>query len=299
MSEGTAEEARAAFRTLTVDLRDPRRRARGRLGRGRHRPRRRRATSPARVYRPLGADGPGAHDRVLPRRRLGDRRPRHPRPDLPHPGHRRDAVVVSRRLPPGPRAPRRRPPSDDAIASARWVSDHLADLGGDRRAGRGRRLRRRQPRRDRRPGLPRRGPRRWPGQLLFYPGTDFTGDYPSQTENAEGYFLDLATMAWFMDAVRRPPRPGPARPTRGSSPLHGDLAGWPRPSSSPPSSTRCATRATPTPTGWARPASRSQHETSRRAHPRLRRHGSATPPPRRAPSRRPARWFGAAACARA
>ncbi|VXB67265.1 alpha/beta hydrolase [Nocardioides sp. AX2bis] len=34
-------------------------------------------------------------------------------------------------------------------------------------------------------------------QVLIYPSTDMAGDYPSRAENAEGYFLDLATMVWF------------------------------------------------------------------------------------------------------
>ena len=36
-------------------------------------------------------------------------------------------------------------------------------------------------------------------QLLIYPATDGGGDYPSRTENGEGYFLDLPTMLWFME----------------------------------------------------------------------------------------------------
>ncbi|MBJ7348046.1 MAG: alpha/beta hydrolase [Thermoleophilaceae bacterium] len=35
------------------------------------------------------------------------------------------------------------------------------------------------------------------GQLLLYPVTDFAGDYPSGTENAEGYFLTSRLMDWF------------------------------------------------------------------------------------------------------
>lgn len=34
-------------------------------------------------------------------------------------------------------------------------------------------------------------------QLLVYPAVDLLGDYPSRTENAEGYLLDMETMAWF------------------------------------------------------------------------------------------------------
>ncbi len=34
-------------------------------------------------------------------------------------------------------------------------------------------------------------------QLLIYPAVDLLGDYASRHENAEGYFLTLADMAWF------------------------------------------------------------------------------------------------------
>jgi acetyl esterase len=54
--------------------------------------------------------------------------------------------------------------------------------------------------------------------------TDVPGDYPSRVENAEGYFLDYATMEWFhaqygghlTEADLTDPR---------LSPLYGDLAG--------------------------------------------------------------------------
>jgi acetyl esterase len=34
-------------------------------------------------------------------------------------------------------------------------------------------------------------------QLLVYPAVDLLGDFPSRTENAEGYFLTLKDMEWF------------------------------------------------------------------------------------------------------
>ncbi|MBE7188727.1 alpha/beta hydrolase [Jatrophihabitans endophyticus] len=34
-------------------------------------------------------------------------------------------------------------------------------------------------------------------QLLVYPAVDLTGEYPSRTENGEGYFLTAADMEWF------------------------------------------------------------------------------------------------------
>lgn len=221
MSEGTVEQARTAFRTLTVDMRDPAAvpevasaedttvpGAEGDLG--------------ARVYRPLGTEGPvptiaffhgggwvigdlDTHDITC-------------RTIAAEVG----AVVVSvdYRLAPEHPAPA---PVEDALASARWISEHLADLGGSDALGVAG---------DSAGGnlsavvaqVFRDEDRPLAGQLLIYPGTDFVGDYPSLTDNAAGYFLDIPTISWFMDhyvghlagAELDDPR---------LSPLHGDVTG--------------------------------------------------------------------------
>jgi acetyl esterase len=36
-------------------------------------------------------------------------------------------------------------------------------------------------------------------QVLVYPAVDVDGDYPSRTENAEGYFMSLADARWFAE----------------------------------------------------------------------------------------------------
>jgi acetyl esterase len=219
MSQGTAEEARTAFRTLTVDMRDPAKvpevagvedvTVPGGDG-----------DLPARVYRPLGAEGPkptiaffhgggwvigdlDTHD--LACRTLATAC---------------DAVVVSvaYRLAPEHPAPAA---VDDAVASARWISDHLTDLGGTAVMGVGG---------DSAGGnlaaivaqVFRDEGRALAGQLLVYPGTDFTGDYPSLTENAAGYFLDLDTIAWFM-AQYVGERAGDELDDPRLAPLHGRL----------------------------------------------------------------------------
>ncbi len=114
---------------------------------------------------------------------------------------------------------------DDALAATRWVGEHLADFGGsDRLAVAG----------DSAGGnlaavvtqqLRDTGGPAIAAQLLVYPACDVTGEYPSRHENAAGYFLDLPTMAWFLNhyaadaAMHEDPRLSPLQ--------HGDLGGLP------------------------------------------------------------------------
>ena len=58
-------------------------------------------------------------------------------------------------------------------------------------------------------------------QLLFYPATDGTRDYPSLADFASGYLLDRAGLAWFRDAYRADQSDVRA------SPLIGDLSDMP------------------------------------------------------------------------
>lgn len=193
ISEGTVEEARAALRTLMVDLRDPSvvvevaavadTTVAGRV--------------PARVYRPAGT-GPAptvvylhgggfvigdldTHDNVC-RRLVADT----------------GAVVVSvdYRL-----APEHRFPAavEDSYAALTWVAEHVADfgadparlvIGGDSAGGNLAAVCAQLAHAD---GLA------LAAQLLVYPAVDMLGDYPSRTENAEGYFLTLADMYWFAE----------------------------------------------------------------------------------------------------
>ena len=114
---------------------------------------------------------------------------------------------------------------EDAVAATRWVASRLVDFGGDDRlavagdsAGGNLAAVVAQQLRD-------AGGPALAGQLLVYPAVDVTGDYASRWENAEGYFLDLPTMAWFMDhyaadaALHEDPRISPLR--------HTDLSGLP------------------------------------------------------------------------
>lgn len=190
MPEQSPEEARASFRRLTVDLRPPESvvpvgsveetEVAGAEGPLR-----------ARVYRPEG-EGPfptvamyhgggfvigdlDTHDNMARAICRGA-----------------DAVVVSvdYRL-----APEHPFPAgvEDAVASARDIQSRLDEFGGtgtlavagDSAGG----------------NLSAVVAQAVPGlaaQLLVYPTTDGTGDYPSRTENAEGYFLDLPLMRWFV-----------------------------------------------------------------------------------------------------
>ncbi|HEU4512433.1 MAG TPA: alpha/beta hydrolase [Nocardioidaceae bacterium] len=114
---------------------------------------------------------------------------------------------------------------EDAVAATRWVGERLTDFGGsDKLAVAG----------DSAGGnlsavvaqqLRDAGGPPIAAQLLIYPAVDVTGEYASRLENAEGYFLDLATMAWFMNhytadpSHHTDPRVSPLR--------HHDLSGLP------------------------------------------------------------------------
>ena len=186
MHEGTPETARKAFRAMTTDLvTDETRIPVGSVedlevaGR------------PARLYRPEG-DGPfptlvyvhgggfvigdlDTHDQTCRSLCSGA-----------------ETVVLSLdyRLAPEAAFPAA---VEDTLAAVTWAADHLADLGGNDvlavggdSAGGNLSAVAAQALRD-----------RVSAQVLIYPATHMTGDYPSRTENAEGYFLDLATMLWF------------------------------------------------------------------------------------------------------
>ncbi|MEI5671958.1 MULTISPECIES: alpha/beta hydrolase [unclassified Nocardioides] len=219
MSEGTPAQARQGFRTLAVDLRDPASvpdvasvvdtTVPGGAG-----------DRPARVYRP--AEGPlptvvllhgggwvigdlDTHDVMA--RSIATLC---------------DCVVVSvdYRL-----APEHPFPAavDDALAAARWAAAHLDELGGTDRLGvagdsAGGNLAAVVAQTLRDEGTP------LAAQLLVYPGTDFTADFPSRTENAEGYFLDQATMLWFAAQYVGDAAPETLADPR-LSPLHGRLDG--------------------------------------------------------------------------
>lgn len=219
MHEGSPEEARRMFRTLTVDLRDPA--ALPEVAAvedievpGGDGPR------PARLYRPRADAGPlptivffhgggwvvgdlDTHD--LTCRTIAVRC---------------DAVVVSvdYRL-----APEHPFPAavDDALAATRWAVGHAGELGGNDvvavagdSAGGNLSAVVAQVLRDEGTTLG--------GQLLIYPGVDMLADLPSRTENSEGYFLDMPTMTWFaLHYLGNHPDPTHPR----VSPLRGDVTG--------------------------------------------------------------------------
>jgi acetyl esterase len=83
--------------------------------------------------------------------------------------------------------------ADDVVAAVGWVGEHRDELGGGRRiavAG------------DSAGGnlaavAAQARPDVVDVQLLLYPATDALTERPSRVENATGYFLELATMEWF------------------------------------------------------------------------------------------------------
>jgi len=198
LASGSPEQARAAFRFTTVDMRDPatlvdvasidNQQIPGPAG-----------SIPVRIYRPA-ADGAvptvvffhgggfvigdldthDDHGRLLCR-------------DI-------NAVVVSvdYRL-----APEHKFPAgfEDCYAATRWAADNIDALGGD--PGRlavagdsaGGNLAAAVALAARDQGLP------LAAQLLIYPGVDFTDDdtHASRIDNAEGYFLTADDMVWFRE----------------------------------------------------------------------------------------------------
>ena len=175
---------------------------------------------PVRVYRPTTASGP-ARARVLPRRRLGDRRPRQPRrrrPGAGRPGRRRASCRSTTGSRPSTSS---RPPSTTAVA--------VTQLGARPRRRAGRRPGRAWPSAATRPAAT------WPPivahelrgrlafQLLVYPATEMTDELPvDRRRTARATSSRRASMEWFVGPLprrhrRRPPRPAPVaaeqRPT--------------------------------------------------------------------------------------
>ena len=186
MHESTPEIARKAFRAMTIDLVTPESQiAVGSVEELTV------ADRPARLYRPA-SEGPvptlvylhgggfvigdlDTHDQTC-RRLCADA-------DIA-------VLAVDYRL-----APEEPYPAavEDALAAVTWASDHLAELGGGDvlavggdSAGGNLSAVASQVLRD-----------RVHAQVLLYPAVHMAGDYPSRTENGEGYFLDMATMSWF------------------------------------------------------------------------------------------------------
>jgi acetyl esterase len=215
MEEGTPEDGRAGFRAMTVGLVQP-----GAVVPVGSVEESEIAGRPVRVYRPED-DGPTAtvlfihgggfvvgdldtHDQCC-RRLCRDT----------------GAVVVSvdYRL-----APEHPFPAavDDSLAVARVVAERLGELGGTGRYGvagdsAGGNLAAvvAQELRD-----------VVTAQLLVYPATHVLGDYPSRTENAEGYFLTRPMMEWFMTHYALGVDGVDLEDAR-LSPLGGQLAGLP------------------------------------------------------------------------
>ena len=273
MSEGTPAEARAAFRTLSVDARPGAPGGAGGERRGGRRPGSRRR--PRRPGLPPRGERAAAHRGPLPRRRLGGRRPRHPRQRRAQHLPRRAGRSWSRSTT-GSRPRRRSPPPWTTPSPRRRGSrEHLADLGGDRPARGRRRQRGRQPRRGRRAAARDTGGPAIAAQLLVYPAVDVLGRVPLPHRERHRLLPRPAHDGLVHGPLRR--RGTTASTTRGCPRCAPRTSAGSRPRSwSPRSSTRCATRARRTPSGCARRAS-GRRTAVRRDDPRVLRHGAVLP----------------------
>ena len=227
MAEGTPEQARRAFRTLTVDLRQPEAVVEvgavedttvpGPEG-----------ALPARIYRPADAEQPlptvvffHGGGFVIGDLDTHDNQCRWVCREV-------DAVVLSvaYRLAPEDPFPAG---LSDCLAATRWAAEHIGELGGDpdRLAVAG----------DSAGGnlaavvatiCRERGEPELAAQLLIYPSVDFTDEdgevHRSRVDNAEGYFLTAEDMRWFTSNYV-PEGNDPGHPHL--SPLHHDLADLP------------------------------------------------------------------------
>ena len=136
--------------------------------------------------------------------------------------------------------------AEDAIAATQWIAANAARLGidagrlavgGDSAGGNLAAIAAIDAR--------DRGAPQLVHQLLFYPATDMRMGWPSLERHARQLPLTRAGMDWFIAHYLR--SPADKADWRASPLLASSLKGFPRLSSSPPASIRCATRAKLTP----------------------------------------------------
>lgn len=226
LSSATPEDARARFRMLTVDMRDPDSvievgEVRELLVDGGD------GLQSARLYRPSADDGPPlpvlvffhGGGFVIGDLDTHDNQARRLCRDL-------GALVLSvdYRLAPEHPFPA---PLDDCLAATRWAAEHAEELdgdpaqlavGGDSAGGNLAAMVCQRARDEGGPALA--------AQLLIYPVTDLTDPdgqrHRSRRDNAEGYLLTQDDMRWFEAAYT-----GDDEAARRASPLWGELAGLP------------------------------------------------------------------------
>ena len=234
--------------------RDAAARARGGRDRRRRAARCRPATLAYRLYRPASA-GPAPDRRLLPRRRLGARQPRLRRSVLPRPlraVRRRSSCRSTTATRPRPASP---PRSTTAFAAVqldrRPTPRRWAACRASWRCAAGAPAATSPPSSASWRATP--AARAIAGQVLVTPVTDCDFDARVVRRQRRGLRAHRRADALVLGPLRRPGRPHATRRRRRCAPTI--CPACRRRSSSRASSTRCATRAPPTPRRWRPPAS--------------------------------------------
>ena len=210
---------------------------------------------PVRIYTPVEADGLRT-PRLLPRRRVLPRQPRHSRPCRPVPGERNRVRSSPSAIGCAPRAASRQDSTTATPSCAGPPSTATASAGTTDPGRRRRQLRRRLRRRPRGPGPRRRArPHHPPGSLLPVARPRLRPRSLSVPARERRGLRPRDRRPEAVQLLLRELRRRPGRPARLADQARRSHRAPARRSSSPPSTTRCVTRPSSTADDSRRPGS--------------------------------------------